>query len=56
LSVLPKQDTVLHQAEPRDERYCACLQCGNLEKKENTKNIACKRCGCQEWTYAVKQI
>jgi len=56
LSVLPEKDEALHKAEPRDEQYCACLQCGQLELKAITKNKTCARCACERWTYAVKQV
>ena len=56
LSILPEQDKELHKAEPRDDKYCVCLQCGQLELKENVKNKACFRCNCNEWTYAVKEV
>lgn len=54
LSVLPEKDPALHQNEPQDDNMKACLQCGNTEPEEKTKDEICTRCGCGDWTYAVK--
>jgi uncharacterized membrane protein YcaP (DUF421 family) len=54
LSVLPKKDKELHAAEVHDDKVCACLQCGFIAPKEETQQTACPRCGCDNWTYAVK--
>jgi len=55
LSVLPEKDPELHQSEPQAENVQACLQCGNVEPKEKTRNAVCARCGCGDWTYAVNK-
>jgi len=56
LSILPETDAELHKAEPQDEAHGVCFQCGNLELKDHAQDKACQCCGCNEWTYAVKQI
>jgi uncharacterized membrane protein YcaP (DUF421 family) len=50
LSVLPEKDEQLHQAEPHDDVYCACLHCGYIVKQSNK---ACSNCQENNWTYAV---
>ena len=54
LSVLPEKDKELHEAEVHDDKFCACLQCGNIVPKEEANRTNCPRCGCDTWTYAVK--
>jgi uncharacterized membrane protein YcaP (DUF421 family) len=53
LSVLPEKDDQLHQAEPHDQAYAACLHCGNIVKQSELKNQACPNCQETNWTYAV---
>ena len=53
LSVLPEKDDQLHQTEPPDQAYAACLQCGNIVKQSELKNKACPNCQENNWTYAV---
>ena len=53
LSVLPEKDEQLHQAEPQDHTYAACLHCGKIVKQTELKEKACPNCQETTWTYAV---
>ncbi|QMU28733.1 YetF domain-containing protein [Adhaeribacter radiodurans] len=53
LSVLPEKDEQLHQSEPQDNTYAACLHCGNIVKQTKFNKQACPNCQEHTWTYAV---
>ncbi len=53
LSILPKKDRIIHQAEQQDEALRTCQQCGHLEAHVAQLPPECPRCGCPDWSPAV---
>jgi len=53
LSLAPEWDRELVDTQARDEKLCACGQCGLVTSKEE-RDDACPACGVSAWTAAVR--
>jgi len=55
LSVLPRKDKAIWQAEPTNATLKACLRCGHTEPT-NAQPAQCPRCGYDQWAATVDKL